>query len=149
MEPIELIILELKVSDFNISGKPIPESVVDRILEHHLLPIQRVIDYTCLKIYPSLKSGYRSYEWEIAHGRSGTSQHSYIADGKGATDITCDDFEDNVDTLLEGLISYTTYTRFAVYNGFIHADYKKTTNNQRQLFKSGADSKWKFVKIIE
>ena len=32
----------LKISDFNISGQPIPETVADRIVEYHIDPMQEV-----------------------------------------------------------------------------------------------------------
>ena len=144
-----------KPSDFNISGEPIPETVADRILEYHILPMIAVCNAMSVCVMVSLNSGWRSYKWEKSKKRSGGSQHTYgqREDGtfdeskKGATDWTCDDFAHNKDRLLELMIEHTEYTRFCMYNEFIHADYKETTNNERQLFEID-NGKWKFIKNV-
>jgi hypothetical protein len=145
--------LNFKLSEFNISGEPIPENVADKILHHHILPMQPVRDELGIKIYPSLKSAYRSMSWEEDHGRSGTSQHTFKKRGKGATDWTCFSFRTNKKRLLEAIIKHTDYTRICVYSGFIHCDYKKTKDNKRQLFRYSYNKvkeiwKWKFIKFI-
>lgn len=153
------MILDLKPSDFNISGQPIPETVADRILEYHILPMQAVCDAMTVCVMVSLNSGFRSYIWEIQHDRSGTSQHcfgqkpsgKFDENKKGATDFTCDDFANQKDELLRLMIKHTNYTRFCVYNSFIHADYKPTDGNKRQLFYYGQvrkQWKWIFSKFI-
>lgn len=124
----------MKISDFNISGQPIPEDVADKIELYHLTPLRRVEECLDLKVWPSAKSGYRPRWWEIKMGREGNSQHCFY--GKGATDVTCDDFKNNRHILLEALIQETEYTRFAIYNTFIHCDY--AIDGERWVF----DSKW-------
>ncbi len=109
------------ISDFNISGKPIPEDVADKILEFHIIPGNRVREAINIPMWPSAKSGYRPLEWEKSRGRSGNSQHVYK--GHGATDWTCADFSKNLDLLLGALIEHTDYSRFAIYDTFIHCDY--------------------------
>ena len=107
------------------------------------------------EIKPSVKSGFRPFQWEKNHGRSGTSQHCFgqkenltvNEDEKGATDWTCDDFKDNSEDLLEKMLVYTNYTRYCIYNTFIHADHKPTSSGKRQLFKI-SNGKWKFIKNI-
>jgi hypothetical protein len=144
-----------KISDFNISGDPIPETVADRILEYHIIPMIAVCNAMSVCVMVSLNSGWRSWLWEISKGRSGTSQHTYgqKEDGtfdenaKGATDWTCDDFAHNKDQLLRLMIIHTEYTRFCMYNSFIHCDYKETPNNERQLFEID-NGKWKFIKNV-
>jgi len=138
--------LNFNISDFNISGNPIPEAIADKILKWHILPLQRVRDKLNLAVWASQKSGYRSVAWEKSKGRGGGSQHTFK--GKGATDVTCHKFKDNKDRLIKLLIEETDYTRIAVYNSFVHCDYKQTNNGQRQLFESTPDSKWKFKKFI-
>lgn len=86
-----MIRLYYKPSDFNISGKAIPEDVADKIQIYHIEPMQQVRVDLKLPIWPSQKSGYRSKAWEKSKGRSGNSQHCF--QGKGATDWTCKDFE--------------------------------------------------------
>ncbi|WP_421809073.1 hypothetical protein [Flagellimonas sp.] len=111
----------MKISDFNISGKDIPQDVADKILDFHLRPLERVQECVSFKISVSQKSGYRPRWWELNKGRSGNSQHCFY--GKGATDVTCDDFKDNFNEFLGALIDNTDYTRFAIYDSFIHCDY--------------------------
>lgn len=138
--------LNFKPSDYNISGKPIPEHVADKIQKWHTLPMQRVRDVFQKPIWASQKSGYRSVSWEKAHGRSGASQHTFK--GLGAVDWTCRNFATDHKRLLELIIKHTDYTRIAVYGSFIHCDYKKTKSSRRELYSSGFDSKWKFNKYI-
>ena len=109
------------ISDFNISGQPIPEDVADKILEYHLIPGNRVRNKLGFAIWPSVKSSYRPRKWELSKGREGNSQHTFKAEG--ATDWTCLDFDNNLDLFLKTLIKETSYRRFAVYDTFIHCDY--------------------------
>lgn len=147
------------ISDFCISNVDIPEDIADRILLYHLMPMNAVQDATPFDVYPSYSvkgqpSGWRPYFWEIARGRSGGSQHTFgqrksvVLDQKGACDITCEDFSQNVDYLLDALIEKTDYIRFAVYKTFIHADYKDTHNGKRLIFDSNRSSKWTFRKFV-
>lgn len=147
------------ISDFCISNVDIPEVIADRILLYHLIPMNEVQDATTFDVYPSYSvkgqpSGWRPFFWEKARGRSGLSQHTFgqrqksIKEEKGACDITCEDFAKNKDKLLEALIQETEYIRFAVYNTFIHADYKNTHNGKRLLFDSTRSSKWTFKKFV-
>lgn len=110
-----------KISDFNISGEPIPEDIADKILLYHILPMNKVRDNMGIPIWPSEKSGYRSVKWEKSKGREGNSQHVFR--GKGAVDITCKDFAENKGALLDNLIKLTDYTRICLYDTFYHVDY--------------------------
>ena len=83
---------------------------------------------------------------ELSKGRNGNSQHVFRT--QGAVDWTCHDFRANHKELLSLILKQTDYTRMAMYNGFIHCDYKSTTSGQRELYKSGNDSKWKFDKFV-
>lgn len=137
--------LNFKISNFNISGKPIPEQIADKILFNHILPMQKVRDVLDIKMWASEKSGYRSVSWERSHGRTGSSQHTFK--GMGAVDWTCEDFGNNRAKFLEAIIKHTNYTRMAMYNGFIHCDYKKTNTGQREVFVSDKNSNWEFLKF--
>jgi hypothetical protein len=139
--------LNFKISEFNISGKPIPQDIADKILEYHILPMQSAREELGYSMTASKKSGYRSREWELAHKRNGTSQHCFI--GKGAVDWTCEDFKDNKNDFLEAIIKHTSYIRMAVYSGFIHCDYKETEGNKRQVFSSTAKSVWTFIRFVD
>lgn len=148
------------ISDFCISNADIPKKVADAILLYHLLPMNAVSDAVDFDVYPSYSvkhqpSGWRPYVWEIARGRNGKSEHTFgqrktqiIPNQKGALDITCENFQENKSKLLEALIENTEYLRFAVYDTFIHADYKDTHNGRRLLFTSTKSSKWTFVKFV-
>ena len=135
-----------EIEDFNISGEVIPSDIEVKIIKHHLEPLEQVSNCLGYRVYPSVKSCYRSKKWELKRGRSGKSQHCFI--GLGACDVTCEDFENNKDELLESLIKQTTYIRFAVYKTFIHCDYKDTHKGKRLLFNSTSSSKWTFKKFI-
>lgn len=136
--------LNFTISEFNISGQDIPQQVCDKILKYHILPMQPVREELGYWVTPSENSGYRSIQWELDHGRSGGSQHTFK--GNGATDWTCKDFKNNKDDLLNSIIKHTDYTRMTIYNSFIHCDYKHV--NKRQVFESGADSVWVFKKFV-
>lgn len=138
--------IKFLISEFNISGQNIHEDICDKILKYHISPMMDVREKLNIPIWPSQKSGFRSVAWEISKGRSGNSQHNFK--GKGAVDWTCNSFNDNKNILLEAIIKFTEYTRITVYNSFIHCDYKTTPSGKRELYESGADSKWKFKKFI-
>lgn len=142
--------LNFKISEFNISGNAIPERIADAILIFHIAPMQVVRDILGFAIWPSLKSGYRPVSWERSHKRSGSSQHCFldIHGGKGAVDWTCSEFSKNKQLLLSEIIKNTDYTRIAVYNTFIHCDYKKTNSGKRETYTSDSKSNWKLDKII-
>jgi hypothetical protein len=134
------------LSEFNITGKPIPEDVADKILKWHISPMQEVRNELGYSIWASQKSGYRPTTWEKSKGRSGNSQHTFK--NKGAVDWTCKDYSNNKNEFLESIIKHTDYTRIAIYNSFIHCDYKETNSGKRELYNSTPDSKWEFVKFI-
>lgn len=143
------------ISDFCISTIDIPVNVADKILLYHVIPLNAVQDCCPFKVSVSLNSGYRPYVWEIARGRDGNSEHTFgqrkvssFIDKKGAVDITCDDFHLNKGALLDILIEKTDYLRFAVYNTFIHADYKDLDNGKKRLFIPNSKGKWIFNKNL-
>jgi hypothetical protein len=149
--------LYYKISDFNISGERIPEKIADKILEHHIIPMSSVQKIADFMIYPSAKSGYRSYVWEKARGRSGSSQHTFgekksglVYDvDLGAVDWTCDEFYTNKDILLELIIENTNYLRLSIYDTFIHCDYKNTHKGKRLLFENNSHiNQWEFIEFI-
>lgn len=110
-----------KMSDFNISGQPIPEDVADKLLFFHIIPMNAVREEFGMPIWPSMKSGYRPYSWEKLQGREGNSQHVFRA--KGAVDWTCNDFQQHKAKLLGSIVKLTDYTRICDYNTFFHCDY--------------------------
>ena len=139
-------VLNFSISDFVIDGQPVPVAIADKILMYHILPLQGLRNALGKAVWPSMKSGYRSQEWEKKHGRSGNSQHCFK--GKGAVDLT---WVGDPDVLLEALIEHTNYTRMAVYyqnhTKFIHCDYK-ATDGKRYVYKSTPQSRWTLLRTI-
>jgi len=131
-----------KISDFNISGQPIPEDVADKILLYHILPLNQVRKAMGFAIWPSQKSGYRPLWWEKKQGRNGNSQHVFR--GKGAVDITCSDFEAHKWTLVKALADHTEYTRISLYSTFIHCDY---AGLDRVVYSENWTEKWPLEEI--
>lgn len=126
-------------SDFNITGQPIPPGVVDKIVEHHLIDLWKVEEKVPFELFVSQNSGYRPKWYEKEMGRLGNSQHTFA--GKGAVDLSCQDFTNNKERLLTALVTYTKYTRIADYGTFFHCDFK---NKERWLY----NSEWKRVKRL-
>lgn len=134
----------LNISDFNISGKPIPQDVADAIVKYHLLDLIKLEDNYNIGLKVSLRSGYRPVWWEKGMGRKGDSPHTFQGENgkeKGAVDLTCTNFTKNKDVLLEALINCTSYTRFAVYRSFIHCDHI-SVGGKRVVY----NSKWERVR---
>lgn len=135
---------DISTSELCITGKP-PEDfgIIDKLWMYHIIPMQRVRDKLQVGIWASQKSGYRPLEWEIKHGRSGNSQHTFK--GKGAVDWTCN--QESIRSLIDEIKRLTEYTRIAYYpaNNFIHCDYKETPDNKRQFFHSTPSSNWTLI----
>jgi len=141
-----------KTKEFLITGaKTLSIDIVDKLFWYHIIPCIPVRKELGIPMTASLKSGYRPKWWELRHGRKGGSQHVFL--GKGAIDWTCKNFKINKEKLLDLLIKHTTYTRFAIYNGFIHCDYKATPGGDRELYAYEFDEaegikKWVFKQIL-
>jgi hypothetical protein len=97
----------------------VPVHVVDKIERYHKPIINPIRHEMGVPILVSGNSGYRSVGWEIASGRDGTSEHTFI--GKGAVDYTCE----NIELLLDELRA-SDYMRICYYpeQAFIHCDHK-------------------------
>lgn len=138
--------LYFEFKELVITGDSLPIDVAEKLLTYHIIPVSKVREELGVSMTASQKSGYRPYEWEKSHGRSGNSEHVFR--GKGAIDWTCKNFSSNKQQLLELLVKHTEYTRFAVYNSFIHCDYKPTSGNKREIYTSTPSSKWTLKKTI-
>lgn len=148
------------ISDFCITADAVPQMIADNILLHHIIPLNIVQDKLPFKIFVSYSvkgepSGFRPYWYERGKGRSGQSQHTFgqrkrtvLPFEKGAIDLTCEDFSQNKDALLDVLIDHSPYIRIAEYNTFFHLDYKDLQEGKRRLFKSDRASNWQFIKYI-
>lgn len=132
--------INFSISEFIITGDHIPVVVADKILKYHIAPMGDVRKELGIPIFPSQKSGYRPEGWEHSHGRSGNSQHTFK--DKGAVDWTCNNFTKHKNDFLRAIYDNTEYTRIAIYNSFIHCDYKSTPSGKREVYTSTSDSKW-------
>jgi hypothetical protein len=105
----------------------VPLHVADKIVEHHISIINPIRIELDVPVFVSKNSGFRSYKWEIDHGRDGDSQHTY-GDGQehpelwlGAADYSCS-------KLLELWVKLqqSAYKRVIMYPNkkFIHCDHK-------------------------
>ncbi len=128
--------IHFSISEFLIdpSTELVPIHVADKILKYHIPIINPIREAMGMPVRVSDQSGYRSFDWEIDHGRPGTSQHTF-GDGQenpaewwGAADYTCD----NLQGLFERLKD-SAYKRVCLYDTFIHCDHK---GNEKRIFKS-------------
>ena len=137
--------LNFSIYEFCIDkNHPLTIGVADKILKNFILPLQLVRDRLGIPVYVSQSSGYRPVEWEINHGRSGNSQHTFIGDG--AADITC---EDN-NQLLAALIQHSPFSRITQYKGknFIHVDYKFKESGIKHIYESDNFNNWTLIAQI-
>ena len=139
--------INFSISELCIEDADIPQHVADKLLKYHIIPMQKVRDKLGRAIYcttsEGLNSGYRSENWEFSRGRTGDSQH--VFKGKGAIDWRCKRFTETKHKLLHLIIKHTDYTRIAVYNSFIHCDYK-ANNGKRYLYESNSSNRWKLTR---
>lgn len=117
------------IKSYDIEGKGLPSNVELKVRAIHIPALSIIEDNMpfYVKLYVSIKSAYRSKEWEKSKGRSGYSEHTFS--NLGAVDVTCDNFHKNKDRLLQELIDRSPYTRIAVYQNFIHCDLKNSWND--------------------
>jgi len=130
-----------ELNSYDIAGKGLPDKVETKVLVCHIRPLTALQDILGFDLHVSIKSSYRSKEWEKSHGRSGYSQHTY--EYLGAVDLTFDDFNNKKDEVIEALSLNTEYTRVAIYNSFLHIDYKNS-QSERWLY----DSSWKRIRRL-
>lgn len=120
----------------------IPQDIATKLLRHILTmnPVREALE---APIWPSEKSGWRPYDYELKKDRSGKSQHTFLY-SDGAVDWTCE--KNKIKSLLQFIVEMTDYTRIAYYpnQNFIHCDYKPIKGNT-QFYLSDGNSNWKPV----
>lgn len=135
-----------------VPRKTVDLEIADKLYHFHITPMQPVRDDLGEWITASLNSGYRPKKYELRQGRNGTSQHTFEDEwehGSGAVDWTCKDFKFAKWRFMNLIIKHTNYQRIAVYNGFIHCDYKETKSGKREVYTSDSKSKWTFLKYAD
>ena len=131
-----------------IINDPLPLDVADKLLKHHILPMNKVREALGKPITASQRSGYRPKNYEIRKGRSGNSQHTF--EGLGAVDWTAAD----VHALLQLILANTPYERVCYYpnNGFIHCDHRHSADRKpgfKRYYECPSPAgQWRFIKYI-
>lgn len=138
--------IPFNTSEFFINPEWITMDVCDKLWKMHIIPMADVRHELGVWVTASQKSGYRPKDHELKKGRSGNSQHTF--EGLGAIDWTCQDFESKRNNFLHFILKHTEYTRLAIYDGFIHCDYKATDGN-RYIFRSDTSSNWELINTIK
>lgn len=146
--------------EFCIDGaESSPSHVKEKIWRYHISPVINVRRDVGLPLTASEKSCYRPFKWEIKQGRGGGSQHTFgersdgtfDEDNLGACDWSfwnkADRTPENLNKLYYSLMAHTKYTRLAIYNTFIHCDYK-ARDGFRYLY-NARNSGWEFVDKVE
>lgn len=139
----------LALSDFCITPEPIPQEIADAIYLFHIPQLQRLEKQLGRRVYVSKRSGWRPKPYEIAKGRSGDSEHTYLEicyqGRRGAVDIMCPDVGFN--QLIEAAMKVTEYRRVSAYydHNFIHCDYKDV-DGKRRFYQGG--EVWEFKRYI-
>lgn len=130
------------VEDFIKYDKNADDSTIYKIKTLHIPQLERVRDVTGLPII--IKSGARSYEHEIARGRSGKSQHVFKS-GKGAVDVSLTNHSaEELNKLEEAVFKNTEYTRVARYPSFLHLDYYPNRYGNRGYYRNTKEG-WIYI----
>lgn len=139
-----------KLSDFIIDPKlrqdhaSVPLHVAEKLVRYHLPILNGIREALGFPVIISAHSGYRSYEWEIIHGRSGYSEHTFK--GLGAVDLTCQPA--CLPELKKALLA-SEYSRIAWYEHkrFFHCDFKDGELGRR-FFEVWENGIWREVKNL-
>lgn len=132
----------------------LPADVADRMLEFHILPVNRIRRIAGYGITASQNSGYRTKQHEISKGRQPKNQnedwsrHTYQPhpefdpEGKGATDWRPVDLS-NMSDFAWRMVEMTNYSRLCYYpdQNFIHSDFKHESRGRRLFIASSGG--WK------
>lgn len=117
------MIIYFTISEFIIDpdADDVPVHVADKILNKHIPVLNPIRKKLGTPLHISKNSGYRSPQWELDHGRDGTSEHTFKGDG--AVDLTC---KTEAIKRLGDLLAQSEYHRVAWYpdNNFYHCDFK-------------------------
>lgn len=140
--------INFSISEFVIAEseiKPVSLEIADKILKYHIAPMQTLRNALKAQIWASKKSGYRSVNWEIAHERSGCSEHCFK--GKGAVDWTTK--KKKIFNLGLLLADSGVYNRICYYpnKNFFHCDYKQLIGKARHRFFIDYLGEWKELSI--
>lgn len=138
--------LYFTLSELCIITGTIPQEVADKLLRHHIWPMNPVREKLGHPIIASDNSGYRPKYYEKARGRSGNSQHCF--EGKGAVDWTT---TGDIKKLILLIMQHTDYTRICYYpnNGFVHCDYKHEGPDRQYFECASPTSAWEYAGSVE
>lgn len=138
--------LYFKISELCIIDGDIPLEIANKLLTHHIWPMNAVRHELGSSITASQRSGYRPKEYEEDRNRSGNSQHCFI--DEGAVDWAT---SGDIKKMIELIMKVTDYTRICYYpnNGFVHCDYAHADRGRRYFRCASPTSAWQFVADVE
>lgn len=119
----------------------VPLHVVEKLLRYHLPILNDIRQALNSPLIISRHSGYRPEQWELDHGRNGSSQHTFS--GLGAADLTCK--QQRMPKLMHLLLD-SDYPRVTWYehHGFFHCDFKDATLGKR-FYQADKNGIWKQI----
>lgn len=111
-------------AQWTIHGTRPPEDLWPVIRDRYVVPLQQLWVHLGVGLVPSMRSVYRSRDYELTKGRTGNSLHTFPAGTFGAADLTPHD-RCPVMHHLDTLVDYSPFRRICVYRGsnFVHVDY--------------------------
>ena len=138
--------LHFTLSELCIITGSLPQDVADKLLQHHIWPMNPVREELDAAVLASDNSGYRPTYYDKARGRSGNSQHCF--EGKGAVDWTT---RGDMQKLILLIMKLTSYTRICYYpnNRFVHCDYKPVTGGRQYFECASPTSAWKYKETVD
>lgn len=123
-------------SAWSIDGTQPPPRVWKMIQEHYIAPLLAFGKAHGVYLVPSMRSCYRSPEYERKKGRAGSSYHCFPPGTRGACDLVRADGGSMADAL-DLFKASLPFPRIAWYpaNGFIHVDYGERSGRKgRNLY---------------
>lgn len=126
-----------------------PAAIAAALHLFHFAPVIALHYRHGVTLVPSLRSGYRSPAYELAHGRDGRSLHTFPPGTWGAVDLTAPGAP-SILHHLDAIAAHGPWSRICVYpaHNFVHVDYGRARafgSGPRQLFEcSSPSAPWVF-----
>lgn len=117
------------------------------IRDAYIIPLQTLWYTHGIGLVPSMRSVYRSPQYELGKGRRGTSLHCFPPGSMGAADLTLHDGR-HVRHVIDVMIEELPFRRLCMYEdqNFVHVDYGepgRRSGERRSLWTcTGPGSVW-------
>ena len=136
--------MRFKISEFNTGNVDLPDSIIIKILNNFIAPLEDIRSSFGKAIY--IRSGYRDVIYNKSIGGAKYSQHLYK--GMGAADVSptpsgVKPSKSDMDKLQAILLSVGNFRRIARYRTFFHIDYRQPKDDTYQAFYKVVNGKWK------